>query len=1033
MANNITDYLIKLQKLTNQNLEILQALNDAFFSKQTHLNVNIGDSNYALPSFISLENKINNLQANFENLVNAPATGEAYFNFDGNSRAIEVRSFTHTPNSIKIDNVSKFSISQNDIFKDFLTPVPYFKVDLKNIPNDITNINIKKIIPKNSELINRFKEFLGENSSYQYNYSDLYKILISYKEDVDYIEYDSVKKMPIRKNIGSGTYVIESIISDIIDENLDEYITIKFRNDLTDPLATNNLTYKLFDETISKQLVVGDQLITYNNTAKLEIVEILKNTNTVKVKVLYGEYLNLLEDKTEKELSSINDMAKLRFFADVDFDEYKYINIPLEEDQYVFICAAPLNDRLNIQSSWGTGVILNTYKLLKSDDDTVNFYEYYENNVKNIGDTLFEVTASFTSPVSSLTKSEFDLLKMPPTLSTDDLIVTQINKHLNNSTTVQNIRTLYSQKKRYNTELTEIQTSIDNINDKLSSISFDDTTNMRSVYTAQLSEYNTKKNELVTSITKIIDEISLAANDSEIPIENAKYHIRGFFDYDNYIQQNFITDESDQSAIAKNHIIGIEVQYRYKNLDNPQGNSQSITDKFLYSEWNIMDSFISQKYPIYDNNYKFVLPENNDNLNEPSFNQIDIPITQGETVDIKIRVIYDYGYPFAKTTSDWSEVINIEFPKEYLKDVQILDIIEENNNDIETNRFKNILEEQGIPDHIGDKIEDQDLTYFHKPENIASGFYTNERRIIPLKDKLADMDSLLTTLQDEILGSSSEALSLSLNIGDNNNILYPYQTNNIIVESYSTFTNSQDDATISNGAYDYNSTSGIVSVVLNLVISNTSQHTVKLYSLFPGNRDNSIYKLKNTKYKKEDYTEYSDEEELGVWMQVNSEAPKWKLQTANQYITFRINDPYNGEKYYKKYADENLTDPELPSNESKYNSLETDLKDKFGSIIYPFLREEFSLCMNNDTTNTYKLLAVGEEIVVPLIMEYKLSDDNDNISKTISFDLRTSLYSDPINYTFKVTAKMNNSTQDKLISANKKSINGVKYNTIVTK
>ena len=38
----------------------------------------------------------------------------------------------------------------------------------------------------------------------------------------------------------------------------------------------------------------------------------------------------------------------------------------------------------------------------------------------------------------------------------------------------------------------------------------------------------------------------------------------------------------------------------------------------------------------------------------------------------------------------------------------------------------------------------QDITYYHKPENIASGFYTDERRIIPLKDKLAELNNLVS-------------------------------------------------------------------------------------------------------------------------------------------------------------------------------------------------------------------------------------------------------------------------------------------------
>ena len=905
---SVNDCLVQLQKLTQQNLEILQAINDAFLSNQNHLSVKVGDTSYAIPSFISLENKINNLQDNFENLINAPKTGEAYFNLDGNSRAIEVRSYTHTPNSLKLKTPESFGIQDNDIFKDFLTPIPYVNFDLKSLPNDITSVNIKKVIPKSSALLSEFVSKLENKSASEQSWADLYKILSLYKENTDYIEYDVVKKLPIRKNIGSGTYVIEKIISDVIDENLDEYITLKLRSDVSNTYS-NKLSYKLFDETIEKLLQVGDQLVTFDDSAKMEITEISHNTNTIQVKVLNGEYLNLISD-TESEEEHINDLAKIKFYSPVDFDNDKYINIPLEEDQYVFIAIAPLNDRMNIQAPWGSGVIIDTYKLTNGD---ISFKEYYQENVRNIGDALYELTAMSSGSLSKLSREDFGtLINTQAELDIDNMKVVQINTHLNDSVTVKNIRALYSQKKRYNTELSEIQTKIDDINSKLASVSFDDTSNLRTVYTAQLTEYNKTKNELVTSLTKIIDEISISANNSDIPIENAKYHIRGFYK---------LSDEDNLN------VRGIKVQYRYKNLDNTYGKATTIKDDFLFSDWNEVNNY-RPKVATYGNiGYEFSLQENTDKQNTPSFNQIDIPISQGETVDIRVKKIYDYGYPYVEITSGWSEVINIEFPKEYLKDVQILDIITENNSDIETNRFENILREAGIPDHIGDKIQDQDITYFHKPENISSGFYTPERRIVPLKDKLAELSNLVTLLQDEVLGTSADSLDVSVNIGDISNKLNSFQDNLIYVESYDEFLStfpkpknqshdpnninasmyydesltindgiyykdgdtyytydngsridgekngdnikfskdnteykiaiSEDNVvydieTITSGVYSLDST-GVVYAPLNITLTNPTSHSVKLYSLFPGSRDTILNNIINYKFDVGDY------------------------------------------------------------------------------------------------------------------------------------------------------------------------------------
>ena len=46
---NMSDYLSQLQKLTKQNLEILQAINDSFFTKREHLTVTVGSSISFMP------------------------------------------------------------------------------------------------------------------------------------------------------------------------------------------------------------------------------------------------------------------------------------------------------------------------------------------------------------------------------------------------------------------------------------------------------------------------------------------------------------------------------------------------------------------------------------------------------------------------------------------------------------------------------------------------------------------------------------------------------------------------------------------------------------------------------------------------------------------------------------------------------------------------------------------------------------------------------------------------------------------------
>jgi hypothetical protein len=1118
--SSINEYLLQLQSLTKTNLEILQALNNSFSSKQNRLAVNINGSTYSIPSFISLENKVNALQANFENLVHAPETGEAYFNFDGDSRAIEVRGYNHVPYHIILDNVKQYNVEQNDIFKDFLTPCPYINFSLGELPNDITTVNIKKIVPLSDDLKNIFKKYIDGGASTQVDYSSIHKIIDVYDDNIDYIEYDTIKKLPLRKNVGTGIYAIETIISDEVDVDLDEYIKLKIRTDLSG--VNNKLTYKLFDDTIEKTLQPGDELVTFDNSAKLIVTEVNTIENILTVKVAHGEYLNLAESHN---YSMVSDSCKLRFFAPAEFGEYKYVNVPLEEDRYVFIAIAPVNDRMNVQGSWGTGVMLDVDSLKNSAG--VNFRQYYDNNVKNIGDVLYEISSMMSNTLTKYSKNEFDrFTKAVPSIDTSVLKVTQINNHINNSSTIQTIRTLYSSKKADQQELNRIQQQIQDVNRAIASIPLDDINGQRENYNAILSDYNSQKIELIKRITTASEGIAVAANDSVVPIEAAKYHIRGFFDPVKF---------SNSVDIEVKHICGIKVQYRYRNSESTQGSALSFSDEkngdntFVFSDWNVMTSFENPKIAKYESNYVFESQEYNGKTGDPSYNQIDIPISQGEVVEIRLKVLYDFGRPFVEVTSDWSSIAMVEFPVELTRDVQILDIIKENNSDIETNRFNKMIEDSGIIQHIESGILDQNSKFYHKADDIASGFLTSEQKVISLSNKLQEMDSLLNSMYDEMHGVNSVTPTVSIEHNGSLNILKPYQDNYVGLDAYSEIASNSNTM---NGVYTVTK-NGVVSTVINISIKNNSDHVMKIYPMFPGQRDKYLHELKYSVFDASEYQlQYRIEGNNGggdnpsrtgnvcaVWMRylqnyntensakytgegsssgTNNNTVQYTPQTCNQIITFRICDKYDGTEYNKLheklsgstnsgtnneanqhpggdsnpntntsistgsstssiiwfpkgshvpsipeeekdelYNKETSQDLRIPTSANNSNHDEY-IKTRYLAM-YPAIKDKYSLCIDSDETKVYYELRPTSEVIIPVLVEYYLDEDVNEVTKTLSFDMRTSLYQEPLNYTFNVTAKYEDSTQDKVIRSNRKNtgVNGVanwsKYQTVEIK
>lgn len=987
----INDAILQLNELTKDNLEILRGLNDAFYTKRSNVSLEVRGQRFVIPSYLSLENKVNHLQDAFDSLVHSADRGGAWFNFDGNSRKILVDKFEYAPSLITPKWSTDVKIDKVDLFKDMLTPVPYINVSVNDLPESITQVVVKKVVPYNSDLIDKVKTYVGEGKTISYA---VFKGIVEsgdYKPS-DYLEYDKVYDLPLRKSIGAGIYNISRIIDDRIKDDLDEELILEL----------DSVTYRLQDGLIEENLSAGCQLTTWNGSCKLEVIEVSSSRRQVKCRVMHGSYCHLVPGDEE--------YGRLRFFAESEHTRLqrdKSIHVPLEEDRIVVIYISPMNSATRMHAAWGDGLLVDTDLLWVGEE---KFAEYYKKNVKNIGDVLVDITSVFGDSISSVDQS---ILSTPPVLK-DTVKVVQVNKHLNDSESVKNIRSLYSQKKKYEVDLAETVSNIANIQSTLSSISFDDASGQRSVYNAQLTDLKTKQIELVTAIDTVSNAIASAANDALVPIESAKFHVRGYVDINKYIKDTGVKPE---------HIIGVDIQYRYKNHQTPQANVEVIGD-FLFSEWNDQKVVYRQPRLSYVDGTNRVVWEDiaGDKLvetdNNIKFNQIDIPITQAEMVDIRVRVVWSFGYPWSKVCTEWSDVLTVDFPLELVKDVQVSDIIKENARDLESNRFTSMLSNGGYTKHIEDAIQDQNLTYFHKPESISSGFYTSERRVIPLSDKLRSMDNDLVELKDMIKASATTELDVQLIIDNTIYNLLPSTSNEIHITPYSNIVVGK----VASGSIYRRYSDGAAYVVGNIRITNSSNHICHLYSMFPGPREMDAERLLHSPFKRP-----------GVYDQLIALAAKGEglsKQKCNQFLMFRTTNPFDGSALQptKSYTGD-LADlvAKMKTGEKIWSSEER------GMLVIPYLANKFDASMTSDEVNTYRLLAPGESLVVPVAILYKTTDKTgvDEVSMKMAFEVRSSLYNDPIYYEFNLNARHNQTMQDSLSSAKAQSSTTGRYSSIV--
>lgn len=838
----VTECLTKINELTAQNLQILKTINSSFYTQKSHLVADIAGERFTIPSFLSLENKVNHLQDSFNSLVKSAQTGGAWYNIDGNSKEIQVLNYQSAPCPLNVQSPKGFDVEEPSFFKDMLTPSPYINIDLSDVPDDISQVNVKKITPYDSQLVSSLKAAVKNG---KVSYIDIHSIIEAgdpgtgrvYIKGSDYSEYDSLMVLPVRTMTCSGEFVIEEIVSDTIDEDLQNIIELKLRGDLK---------YLLADGVTKKLLNIDDELTTWDGSAKVVVENVNLATNVVKVRVKSGEYLNLLADNTP---GATSDYSVLRFWKASDFNKDKYVHIPLEEDGEVYICVAPVNSRMNTQSRWSECIYIdkNNLRMLPGDPSQPNLSDYYAQNVTNIGDVLMELANIAYKPITGLSQEDFRAMTAADESawpSAEEPLATigvyQINKHLNDSDTIKNIRSLYAQKKQYQTDLLEVNNKITSINNSLASVSFDDMSGTRSMYNAQLAELKAQQSEITSSISKLVDSISQSVNNAQVPIEGAKFRIRGYLNVENMISP--VKDSTGTiihwprgKNISIDDVLGIEVKYRYKNPEVPQANVQVINE-FLFTEWNIYAPPIRTRHMSYkDGRYTLSFEDTEGgkidySANTNKYNQIDIPINQGESVEMQFRLVYGYGYPYTKTTSEWSPIYTQVFPDELVEDVQVKTIIEENNNDIETNRFSNILSDKGVTKHVDDGYMDQDVQYYHHADTIASGFMTDDRRVIPLGDALLGLRSQLQELQADINGTYAESLEVSVTINGVTNVLQPDIENIVHLAAYTTIQAGPSPT----GSYSKASESAPVIGAGLLSIKNVSGRPVKLFSMFPG-------------------------------------------------------------------------------------------------------------------------------------------------------------------------------------------------------
>jgi len=914
-TNTLKEYYIKIFDLYNNCVNMFTSLNQSLSTASPQVSLNIVDSNgnvqeTKIPSFIYLDNKLDEIKNSFNNFFDIPNSGDAWFENNANMykfHLVKSNTAPQIPNIINNKLVASFT--DNNYFKDLVSPKMYLKMNISNLTNNIEKIFVKKYVFYNTasnNLYNIIKES-GITTNEQYA-----ALLSSYVKGKDYNVYDSIIDLPLKKEVYNSKFQIEEIVTLDSGNPYVEFNSELDKEVLNYKLILNTIEYNNQEDTSIKFLLkIGDNLSLNNTNSEYYVKYVNNTTNEVIIEERLGHTALQPFNENQNMFFTINNHS---------FEDYNYIQVPLEENQYIAIFIGTIYN--NVRSILSDGVLLDLSQiymideygnnLLDSNGNQITYMKYYNTYCKNIGDILSgfsEITNPLLSEYEYNTIEDLQTSESIKELvnntfnSTDILQVVPINKHLIDDSTTQEIINLHNQKSELNNKLTSINSNIDDLYNTLTNTDWSqEVANSQLSIRKKLDEYYNERTQITTQLSNVVDSInakSIVKYD-----EDLKYRIRGILD--TKILEEYISSNYNNVVI-----VGIDVQYKYKSNYSTTTAMQSINAN-TFTDWNRYTTKDKERYVDF-NEYTSAIElkwlDENATDNIIKWNQIDIPINQNEEVVFKIRYKYNIGQPFITLYTPWSEEETFVFPDEYKEMVQISEIIEENASDTNTSNFNKTLINDGYAEHVNNKFISGNQVFYHMPESIYSGFNTSENNLLSLKDKLTEMSNDIEKYRDILDESIKKKYSVYLEFDNQVIELFSGSVNHININ-------------------DTNISDSFIKKTMRIIIKNTGENVVKFYTMFPGNSNITLIEDNRDSYART-IGEYER-----VPILVND---KMTPQYLGQWVYFRQNNPFTKEDIYLNENSQNIQDKANINDMLIWGKNNSNYKSKDNSqILYPY-------------------------------------------------------------------------------------------------
>jgi len=685
--NSFTENVNNLIDQVNIALEAMVKLNKSITTQDDTVTITTeqtdpitGDAStviYSIPSYNNVISKVNALKQTMDTFVK----GEGVVLLDdGTYRSVSTIPIAVSPSQItNVAAPTKFTARDNWFFESMMFPQLVVSFDLKNKIDDRSDrVVVKRVIFDNSSE-EETQWFLDNILGVERSYYDT--IVYLNEQNKKYWEDDETVDLPLASEPYTGYFVITD--KRTISGKEWFYLDTMFYGVTSDtPVIKDH------------QLAIGDYLRYGNSIWKIDDIQI--NENRIHVVANVGMDHPTINNTFEIYTSPFST---------------KLLDIPIGFNECDIIFLKGVNDDFNIiADDWSYGITFYTNNLILSGSN-MSLEDYYNSYVSDFGKQLEGQAKEKFIPAF------YGLVPNAPVITSDMFAVKQLNTQLNATLDTESIKGTQTQIESTKTIINSLKNTI--AQQKAELVELTDA-GERSDLSAKITANTNDLDRKTIEYKSLVRSLSTVAYENSAVTSDPKYRIRGFFPI------------PELKGVPSQDIIQFEYAYRYLKLDNTGTalNTYEYTDpstgqvvKGVFTDWNIVPTTIKTKtYDASSGTYKWIV-ENIGDGEVNNINQVDIPITKGEKVEMKIRSISEAGWPLNPLKSVWSNTVVIEFLANLESSNQVSNILTDAVTEEEAIKFDETLSEAGIPTHVNDSVPNPNSgtgTYFkHQAANLA--------------------------------------------------------------------------------------------------------------------------------------------------------------------------------------------------------------------------------------------------------------------------------------------------------------------------